>query len=749
MFGTELIPLGKNHTDQLRNKIVEAILGTSVSRNSAVAFTCFPKIMDPELEVILHAIKLARRFLLRAPAAVSQSFLKTAAQSNGVHVDCRGPASVLRYYLLRFGWTVNSKGFIQVGHFVQLSLIHDSFQLIKKYASQAWQYDLLQRFSDRKSLRGLPPIARSDTTQILATFNPQEQKQLINEIASAYQTAQQQATWDPSVTAECTFCQQEDTKYHRVQTCPAVAHVRDTYRDSLAWLEEMGSLAHELPVVHQHENAEWIQTSLHLMPDPDIDPDTYRPLQALDMQGYQLTFYTDGSCMFPSSISTRAAAHAIVLDTSRSPGERLTQAKIFRETGLMPPALSVLLVTRTQGDPRIHRAELAAIVYLCERFSNTNVYSDSTTALSITHRCLRGDSIITCQNDDDFDLILRLWPCLQYGNRQFHKVKAHAESELVADDELYHRLGNKMANDSGIAGCKYLFPELARQIQQTHEEVQQFRFHLRSLYKFYLDSHRIRAELSKAVKDTEVETLPEPSRRAVKERLAAYTVSCPWKREVIPMHRMQDCACGHTLAKCMLHWMDEVRWPTHPDVEQQQNLGITWIELSLSFMLYTNLYLPVKRKDNHGIERLLVFHSLTEVRAHNVKLSEVANLFSILYKQLEELISSEVWPPIPRQLVNSLYTQGASIFSYGFSWRPQIPMQTQVLDILHTYLAQHKGPAFDFFPEVNLYPNDRTLKAITLELAKGWQKMSTQTHKAYRDVRKWRKNPHPILQFAT
>lgn len=306
-----------------------------------------------------------------------------------------------------------------------------------------------------------------------------------------------------------------------------------------------------------------------------------------------------------------------------------------------------------------------------------------------------------------------------------------------------------MANDSAIAGCKYLFPELAKQIQQTHEEVQQFRFHLRSLYKFYLDSHRIRAELSKAVKDTEVEILPEPSRRAVKERLAAYTVSCPWKREVIPMHRMQDCAWGHTLAKCMLHWMDEVRWPTHPDVEQQQNLGITWIELSLSFMLYTNLYLPVKRKDNHGIERLLVFHSLTEVRAHNVKLSEVANLFSILYKQLEELIASEVWPPIPRQLVNSLYTQGASIFSYGFSWRPQIPMQTQVLDILHAYLAQHKGPAFDFFPEVNLYPNDRTLKAITLELAKGWQKMSTQTHKAYRDVRKWRKNPHPILQFAT
>ena len=39
----------------------------------------------------------------------------------------------------------------------------------------------------------------------------------------------------------------------------------------------------------------------------------------------------------------------------------------------------------------------------------------------------------------------------------FIKVKAHAESELVADDELYHRLGNKMANDSGIAGCKYLF----------------------------------------------------------------------------------------------------------------------------------------------------------------------------------------------------------------------------------------------------------------------------------------------------
>ena len=43
-----------------------------------------------------------------------------------------------------------------------------------------------------------------------------------------------------------------------------------------------------------------------------------------------------------------------------------------------------------------------------------------------------------------------------------------------------------------------------------------------------------------------------------------------------------------------------------------------------------------------------------------------ACLFPILYKQLEDLIASEVWPRIPRQLVNSLYTQGASIFSYGF-----------------------------------------------------------------------------------
>ena len=629
IFGTELVPLGRSHTDKLRSKIVDAILGNSISRNSAIAFLCLPKILDPELEVLHHAISAARRFLQRAPADAAQQFLNIAACHSGLHSECRGPASVLKYYLLRLGWTIDKTGNILVGQFLKLSLLSDSMQSFKKFMVQSWQHDLLQRFSDRKSLIGLPAISRCDTTQILAQFTPKEQKQLINEIAAAYQTAQQQSAWDTSTAPDCKFCQQLDTKHHRVHTCPAVQEIREPFQPDLDWLEQIVSMAHELPVIHVHENADWLQTCLYTFHEPDLEPMVFQQLQGIDMNGTMLNFYCDGSCMHPANITTRFAAYAVVLDSCHHLQEREYHAQQFKLSGIMPPSLTVLMATRLQGDQRIHRAELAAILYIYERFSNTNIHTDSTVALSVALRCIQGEPIINFQGDADFDLVIRLWPCLQYGKRQFFKVKAHRENEQTDAITMYHRLGNKRANDAAILACKNFCPELVNDLQQMHEEVNNHRYHIRNLFKFYLESHQHRAKLDSNVPAVDESTTMPHSRQAVLEKIKSYQVADPWKRLPLPMHQLQYCAWGDTFAKAMLVWMDAVKWPKMEALVDQQDIGISWAELAISFMLHSNLYFPVKRKDNQGTEHLFTPSSLAEAQANHIKLSEVAHLFAI------------------------------------------------------------------------------------------------------------------------
>ena len=56
--------------------------------------------------------------------------------------------------------------------------------------------------------------------------------------------------------------------------------------------------------------------------------------------------------------------------------------------------------------------------------------------------------------------------------------------------------------------------------------------------------------------------------------------------------------------------MTQVQWPQADDCHPLQHLGVTWIELSLFFMLATACWIPVNRPDDRGDEALLVPRNL-------------------------------------------------------------------------------------------------------------------------------------------
>ena len=229
---------------------------------------------------------------------------------------------------------------------------------------------------------------------------------------------------------------------------------------------------YELPVIHQHENFEWIQLTHAIQPAVDIPEPIYTQLHKFDMLGHTLQFYTDGSCQFPQSPNTRFSSFSMLIDLASDNEERTEAAKAFPSTGAMPATLILLNACRTQGEQTIHRAELPVILYLCERFYNTCIRTDSQVALNAIKRCQKATAFATLHDMDDLDLIYRLWCVIHIGQRHFHKVKAHAETQdNVTWLDLYHRLGNKKANDAAITACWHLIPTLVQEYTQMHHQL--------------------------------------------------------------------------------------------------------------------------------------------------------------------------------------------------------------------------------------------------------------------------------------
>lgn len=234
-YASALIPIGSQHTDQLRPAIANAVLGQSISRNSAIAIQALPKLGDPQVVLIQNAFLMAHRFLFRANPATVEAFFRIAATHDGQAHHCRGPAASLNYYLGKLGWQINQEGWVQVSAHDQYHLLFTSRKLWKRLIQTEWEQHLLLNFCDRKNIHGLPPIDKVDTCAVLSTFPAKDIKCLVNEMAGAFQCRAQQATWDPSVTDQCLHCDSPDTRMHRVLECPAYHDLHGQIQNTFTW----------------------------------------------------------------------------------------------------------------------------------------------------------------------------------------------------------------------------------------------------------------------------------------------------------------------------------------------------------------------------------------------------------------------------------------------------------------------------------------------------------------------------------
>ena len=244
---------------------------------------------------------------------------------------------------------------------------------------------------------------------------------------------------------------------------------------------------------------------------------------------------------------------------------------------------------------------------------------------------------------EDFDLVERLWIATRHGNPQLLKAKAHVRQlSGLPDLELYHAMGNHLADQTAVSTCKFLQPEVVKLSEDMFADLQQDGHHLKRLYQVFLQLRLHFAQLQQH--DMERQRHPElrtEQRPSPADILSGWEVQSPWRPPDYGVRLLGFCAWGSDFATAVVAWMSQVSWPDTATVHAEDP-GISWIELVLSFTLTAGMALPLRRERPDGTGYLQAFSDWNIVAFYDVTPLEVGHAFSNLILQVRKLHSRDL-----------------------------------------------------------------------------------------------------------
>ena len=139
---------------------------------------------------------------------------------------------------------------------------------------------------------------------------------------------------------------------------------------------------------------------------------------------------------------------------------------------------------------------------------------------------------------------------------------------------------------------------------------------------------------------------------------------------------------GEQLANTFVQWMQQMEWPTEPQGPFQKEIGVSWLELAVSFTIFAQRALPILRVNDMGQNRLLHIEDASDLEAHHVTMLDQASTMAKMWHQAMLWLPAAAQPKHKRGLQTSLYTLGFLQRTSGMSPRPTFYKQDAVIPFL-------------------------------------------------------------------
>ena len=686
LHGSEIKPPVQETFAKFRSHAARALYGDAHSISPAIALLFGKKgILDPEFVFLCHLVASVRRFVATLSQDARVDFFAIASRFHGSLASAHGPAASLAFAFQQIGWQVTSTGLVHVGAFLSFSLLDCSLQRFKRFLSLTWQCKLVQSFTCRYSWFQYPDISVCDTRAVLNGFQDPQRKRLIREISGGYQLESQKKHWLNESSGVCPFCPDLDSRRHRLAECVLGRDIRAPFTDVLLDADASGSCVVDFPVVCVHPGVEALSLAHHQFSLVSWEPEVHVVLTRFHQSGITPCFFTDGSCQFPVSPTTRFSAFAVILDLCHNDDERCHIADRFRYEGDFKVAFQVISTDVTPGEQDILRAELTAIVDICLNTTVGIIHVDSQSALQLAELALSATTPTEFLDKEHFDLLLLLFHRRDRVHFSFRKVKAHRDLTAIQAPLLrFAAMGNWYADAVAESTRDNKCPTIVKEHLQMHSELSQDQDRLAAVYRLHLQllEHR-----GRALAQEDHSSLPLVDSQSLWEQFAQWQI--PDSNFVIPdadLSLLSYSPFGDELATMTFQWLKQLRWPRGNKGPGELVAGTTWIELGLDWMCFHKRFLPVLREDQRGVLRLQLLPDFAAAKDAMFSFNEAGTMIEKLIRNITALVPEDIFPTVPRGKVSSLYLLGSTKYFQGLTLRVQLAAQSDVFELLRQAL---------------------------------------------------------------
>lgn len=152
---------------------------------------------------------------------------------------------------------------------------------ISIHAHKAWDDTVYMLKTERHCIWNIRAIDRPSTYQVLKAYKPKDRVNLLRHIAQFFQTGRQKAKWCSDDASRCEFCNDEDSKEHRLLHCEAFADIRANHPHAIDALENFCPGWIDLPIILAQPDSEYLFRMHNIMPAVDIPGSAIRLLSEL------------------------------------------------------------------------------------------------------------------------------------------------------------------------------------------------------------------------------------------------------------------------------------------------------------------------------------------------------------------------------------------------------------------------------------------------------------------------------------
>ena len=671
LFGAHLIGLGDRYFRNLRTAATKCMVTGQGQPNPFLAVTVLSRYsMDPVVYVILEAVRTTREALIWMDNTEQQSFFRQVSTHSASAVQVHGPAGALAYYLAMAGLRMTSTGCIERSAMAEVHILITPWPAVKAWLKEAWAHHMPSLLATRKDWGRLPPIDLMLQHKLLAALPMRMRLHLAKDMTGSYLVNSRKQKFDEHQSELCEFCQEPDSLEHRIMHCRPFDEIRAEHTSAVQFLSDFDPHYIQLPLCHisgMLEVQQWRQSFTTEFQWPSDLP--------ADLS--QCIFFTDGSCVYPEWPTVRSAAFAIVLFDP----DRLADNHGFR----------VLGSAECSHRQSINRAELQALVVVAQNASDGLVVSDSQYALQAVTQCKSVPDPRCLHRMANSDLLTHLWHALQNSQLRFKKIKSHLKLEqAISKEHERHIYGNSLV-DAAAQAAVQRYRRLNMRYADMAEEQEQVHAML-AVWYFRYDLMKKRAQLSSAAECTHKVT---PAGQPVPNLVASlkdYQVPA----EDSPQPSVSDeflrwSLWGTSFTRSLWQWFLRVRWPAEPTKHRAAQVGVTWLELAMSYIWTSGRVPPVNRGGRGKKMKPCTFPLDAPPTSSECSFTVVTNHFRCAVELILKHASNchPAW--FSRAKLRTHYYYGAKCGAQGLKTRPMFPHQKEVISHLQRYF-QHMGP---------------------------------------------------------